>query len=1644
MNRKMWARGCLAAGLVLAGVAGHALWTARDPMPAAQPQEIARSEQRQPVEPSTPAPITQPTPVVQAPPPAEMAFQRLSFDTSGERLEACLEFSQPLTDSLDVRYADYLRLSPAAPSSLRIAGHRLCVGGLAYGVEYTATVLAGLPALSGARTGAEENVPVYMADQPPLIAFPESGFILPRSGTGLGIQTVNIDKLKVSVLRIGDRQVFRNLGDLRSRQSYYSYRIENLKENAATVVWSGEMDIRSRRNEKVVTSFPIAQALPVRKPGIYMVVAENAAGTDNDDRYYHEVAAQTLVDTDIALSTFTGADGLHVMVRSLETAKPLPGVTIALIARGNDELAKAVSDDAGHVGFAPGLLRGEGGARPAAVMAYGASEDFAVLDLGRPAFDLSDRGVSGRDMPGAFDAYLYSDRGIYRPGETVHVAVLLRDQQARAVHDTPVTIIVSRPNGGEFKRFALKDAKTGAFLLDLDLPDTASRGLWSAAAFVDPTGQPVGRVEFDVQDFVPQRLKVTAALAAAAIEPDKPVNLAVDGQFLYGAPAAGLSGEVLVKVEKDPQPFATAAGYAFGLVDDAFRVKDYEFAIDETDPQGHADLALELTGLPRTSLPLRAQIDSGLFEPGGRSTRTQTIVPLRTAASYVGIKPLFGNGRTRLDSEAAFEVQAFDADGHPIAADRLDYNFIREVVNYNYAYSGGRWNYVVSTRDRRIDSGTVAGTAERPVSLKLSTDWGRYRIEVRDRDRGAVTSFRFAAGWQASEEEAERPDLVEMAVDKPAYRDGETVRVNIKPPFAGEVTLAVATDRVHELRHLSVPAEGATVEIQATADWGAGAYMLATIQRPVDKARNHEPVRAVGIAWAGLDMSERKLAVAIDAPAVARPRSRLSLPVTVTGAADETVWLTLAAVDEGILQLTRFRSPDPDSHYFSKRRLGLELRDDYGRLLDGNAGPVGAIRAGGDAGLGGASLPVVPTRTVALFSGAVAVDREGRATVAFDVPDFAGQLRLMAVVFGSTRMGHGEARVLVRDPVVAEVSLPRFLAPDDVGRLTLSVHNVEGRAGTYTAALTTEGPIGFEAPVAPAYELAADARRTESFALRGTGEGIGTVRLALTGPDGFAIDREWQIAVRSPWLPVTLEAVASQAPGESFTVDRRLLDAFTPGGATVAVNYGLVRGIDVGGLLQSLWRYPYGCTEQTVSVAMPLLYVDDPGLLAESREAGQPTGGKTTDAAALRQRVQRAVDTVIDRQDEGGDIGLWRVGDGQTDPWIAVYALDFLARAKQQGYVVPDHALRLGRQALSRIATADGNANAQAFAFLTLARQRAVDIGSLRYFHDTRLAKLTGAHAAAQLGAALALVGDRGRSGNAFAVAARHLGDGVPVRDYYASPLRNLAVAVAAGAEAGATAYVEQAMPRMIDAMRPVADLNTIEKTWLTLAASAMSRDGRVEIAVNDLVLAGGSGQRSLAPSPDAIERGYSVANVGSRPLWRNLVVHGTPLTAPPPLSAGVTIRKTLYDLQGNLLDATQMKQNQRVIVKIEGKLDASAYGQLVVVDMLPAGLEAEAAVAIDEEHRSVPYKWLGELSAPSMRELRDDRIVSVVEPYDTDGSSSNYYDTQLPKGSFSFAYIARAITPGTYTLPGVAVEDMYKPAIMARSAPASLTILAP
>ena len=1632
----------------------------------------------QPTPAAIPAPAPTPTPAqtlaAVAPPPPPVVvpfgFVRVVADLSHARPGACLNFTAALDPRPEIHYQDYVKITPSPDAQFRVQDKSLCVEGLALARKYKIDIAAGLPARDGAKLAAAADANLDFGDRPKMVGFGGAGYILSRetATAGVTIDTVNVENVAIEVLRVGDRLSPGMLKTLRSDTPTYEYAITQLVDQSARPVWSGTMETKGPRNEVVHTAFPLGQAAEPRQPGVYLIVAANAADLkprEKDKQFLwlrtenNEFAAQVVVQTDIALTTVSAADGLHIFTRSLSNAGPIAGIEVQLQARDSQILGKATTDAGGHVVLPPGLLRGTGAASANTVVAYGPNQDFAILDVTQAAFDLSDRGVAGRDVQGPLDAFVYTDRGIYRPGEHIHAMALLRDRVGSAIDDGGITLSLKRPNGVVFKRSVLTPQPSGGFRMDYDLPDTASRGVWRIVA-TDADDKAIGETAFEVQDFVPQRIKVTARADATKLEPNDAISISIDGRFLYGAPAGGLGAEGHVNVTVDTAPFPQAAqGFHFGLDGGDFKPVEFDLTGDNSDDQGHAVLTGKLELTPPPNVALKATIVAGLQEPGGRVTSDTVTLPIRPGKSMVGIRPRFKDAQVSDGDEAGFELIAVDNDGKPLAG-RLHWTLIEQIHHYDWYLSGGRWTHHKTDTEKAIDSGDLDVVANKPSEIVRKFGWGDYRLVAEGAD-GAIASYAFRSGWAATDGTAETPDKVEVTVEHDRVKLGETARVRIVPPFAGKVRLMVARDKVFDIRELDVPKEGATVEIPVSPDWGSGAYMLASLYRPADGGRGHMPIRAIGLAWVGVDPGAHLFNVAVALPPKVTPRQTVDIPVTIAGGtAGEQVYLTLAAVDEGILQLTRFKTPDPEKYYFGQRRLALEFRDDYGHLLDGTQGDVGKTRAGGDA-FGGKGLPVVPTKSVSLFDGPVKVGADGKATVSIAVPDFEGELRVMAIAYSHSAIGKAEGALTVRDPVVPDLAMPRFLAPGDEGKMTLLIDNIDGSAGAYKAELAIAG-----AATMPGYKpwqasLKAKERQIVTFPVTGTAEGIATVTVTLTGPDNLSIVRSWSIAVRGAHYPITLESVVLQKQNDPFKLDPVLTNAFVPGSATVQVSYSRLAGIDVAGLLQSLWRYPYGCTEQLSSTAFPLTYYDDPALSSGS-----------ADKLAVHKRVQDAIDRIVDRQDPEGTFGLWRAGDGLASNWLNLYALDFLLHAKAAGYDVADSVIGRGytnaeavfRGSNESASIPGSKGDAAAYAAWLLAPVHRVDLGRLRQLHDAMqvypavvawdstkdLKTAANAMALAQFGGALAILGDRSRGVNALTLAVGNVERPFVAQWWestgYWSRIRDAAGILAVAAESDQLQTVRPLLPRLQAMSKMPGLLTTQEKSWLLVAAHAVTAgDKAIGLSVNGNPIEGTSGQAVLHPNAAEIAAGYSVSPTG-QDLWRTVIVHGSPKDPGPALAQGLTLTKQYYSTDGKVIDPTNIPQNKRFIVVLQGTSTDHAVHRLALVDLLPAGWEIEGIVKPDQAPDFLP-----QITRPRVKEARDDRLVMALDL----GEEAYWYrdwitdedkeaDSEAKKGRFTVAYVVRAVTPGSFTLPEAVVEDMYRPGVMARTAAGHVRVTEP
>jgi uncharacterized protein YfaS (alpha-2-macroglobulin family) len=1557
-------------------------------------------------------------------------FRILDYKVDNESTSprVCFNFSDPLARKTD--FSPYVAVSGASDAAISNEDQQLCVEGLKHGERYAIVLRQGLPSAVGEHLLKSADYEIYVRDRSPQAHFAGKAYVLPRQGQqGAPLVTVNTAKVAIDVFRIGDRNLLATVSRDDFLKPIDSSRADEIESQDGQKVWSGSMDVASELNKDVVTEFPVLDAVGQLQPGVYLITArpwkEKVPGSQEE---IVQLATQWMVVSDLGLTAISGDDGVHALAQSLGFAGPLAGVELKLIARNNEVLATKMTGADGRVDFDPGLARGKGGSAPGLLVAS-LGGDYNFLNLAQNAFDLTDRGVGGRDAPTGLDAFLYTERGVYRSGETVFATALLRDAKGVAKAGLPLTLVVKRPDGVEYKRATLADEGVGGRAFAILLLSGSAAGKWTISAYADPKGDSIGEVQFLLEDYIPERLDFTLHPAKPVIEPGEPVELSLDARFLYGAPASELDVTGAIRL----QAVASATlsgypGYVAGLADEDFTTVEDQFTEKvKTDEKGHADLSIDLPEGEATR-PLEAKLIVDVAEPGGRTVERTVTLPVRAKTALVGVKKDFDNSLSAGDV-ATFEAIAVAPDGSRIARKGAEWSLYQVTNDYQWFNADGRWSFEPVKSSKRIANGTIGIAADTAIKFSAPVQWGSHRLEVKTLD-GEETSFAFDVGWSGTAS-ADTPDNVAVTLDKPAYSPGDEAKLRINSAFAGKATIALIGDQIERFVDVDLSAGDNVIPFNVGADWGPGAYAVAMTHRPLDAAARRMPGRAIGLAWFAIARDQRKLDVTMEAPAFAKPREQMTVPIKVSGLVPgEEARVTVSAVDIGILNLTGFKTPDPSAYFCGQRKLPVEIRDLWGMLIDGMQGAAGGIHTGGDTG--GALEGNLPTQApLALFSGVVKLTDQGKATVSFDLPAFNGAVRLAAVAWSKDKVGSAEADVTVRDAVVVAGTLPRFLDVGDRSEMHVDIDNVEGDPGDYTLDLDIHGPLTADADaMRQTLRLAAHQRGAATLPITAGGVGTGDLDLRLTGPN---IDQTQHFSLGIvPGAPDVYQRTVSPLPGGATqTVSADLLGDFIPGTGSIALSASPFGAIDAPALLQALARYPYGCSEQTVSIAMPLLYVN--------RLASLENLGVDPD---LDGRIKQAIERELSRQSASGAFGMWSADSGDDDAWLDAFVTDFLTRARERNFAVPqlafDQALdRLRNTVVNTPEPNKDNAEALAYALYVLARNGRPVIGDLRYLSDAKFDAFPTPLAKAQLGAALAMLGDRARAGKIFSAALSALeaerGEGLSRPDY-GSRLRDAAALLALLAEAN---LASGDMPgdgiarasAAIDAARAARSAtSTQEMNWMTIAAEALAEHAALATFTVD-------GQPTKGPLyrrwSDAALLGKSItlANTGSNTAQLVTTVSGAPIETDPPVANGYAIERSFYKLDGTKIDLKSIAQNERVVVALKVTESEARYARLLIVDRLPAGLEIDNPALVDGGSIEA-FSWLS-TDVPTHTEYRDDRFVAA-------------FDRAPGQSAFiNIAFVARAVAPGRYVHPPATAEDMYAPERYGRTAFGELEVTA-
>ena len=1561
---------------------------------------------------------------------AEKGFRVIDYrvDSEAQNPRACIQFSEPLSRE-KIDFSKFISVNGKDPAGVVKEAKQICVDGLDHGKRYILKVKEGMPSIIwDEKILKTSELSIYVRDRKPAVRFSAQGYVLPKTGqNGLPVISINTDKINVSIYRVGDRAIHQTLKENYLSRQLRKYDIRQLKNNLGAKVWSGQLIVKSQLNKDVTSALPVNKVIKDIKPGLYVAYAS----PDKQVEDYNTVkATQWFIVSDLAITAMSGRNGLHTFIRSLSTADPLNNVTVRLIARNNEVLGTTKTDENGHAKFDAGLIKGEGATSPYLIVADRKEGDYAFLDITHSAFDLTDRGVSGRRTNSPLDAFVFAERGVYRTGEQVYLTGLLRDQTGKAVNKLPLTMKIIRPDGVMHKRLVWNDEGDGGRSYIFDVPGNAMSGTWKALVYADTKSASIGSTSFLVEDYTPQRMELKLSSNIETLEQGKDMTLSATGRYLYGAPAANLSmnGEILIR--KKTSGFKGFTGYQFGAFDEKFlNINQSLSSLPTTSKEGKADITSPLPKIPNVSKALEAQVTIRLNETGGRSIAKQISFDLKPQKTLLGIKPLFGAGDLSENQTAEFDVVSISKEGTQNELKGLEWELLKVDTRYQWYSNNGSWRYETISYTRKVANGSLDTIADAPARISSAIKSGRYRLEISSKSAdGPRSSVEFYAGWYASAK-ADTPDKIDIGLDKKSYKVGDKLSVKLSPKTKGKALVAVMDNGIIDMKTVNLNDTTGVVDFTVKENWGPGTYVTAMFYRPMDQKAKRMPRRSIGISWVKPDISDKKLSIKLDVPEKIRPNSKLTIPVKISGLKEGTeANIVVSAVDVGILNLTRYEAPDPKTWYYGQRQLGLEIRDYYGKLIDGMHATSGKIRSGGGAmGAFGSPTPTA-VKPVSLYSGIVIVDKEGKANITFDIPAFDGTLKLMAVAWNANQIGNTEQELIVRDPIVATGTVPHFLVSGDTSGLQFSLDNVEGAEGEYKYALSSTGPVKLDkANTEKTFKLSQKEQRNFSIPLTATDMGPVKLSLNVTGPDNFSLKRDFNFKVQPAAPNVTRRLVSQLEPNKGkLTINKDVAEGLIPASVKVSVNVNSGLALDIPGLLLTLDRYPYGCAEQTTSRALPLLYLSS---VAEKSGVAGLDGAK--------KRVEKAINRLLGMQSSNGSFGLWSSYGG--DIWLTAYITDFLTRAKDKGYDVPQHSFELALDRLQNVVNfaTDFKSGGEglAYALYVLARNGRAGIGDLRYFADAKLKNFSTPLAKAQVGAALSMYGDKERSQTAYQSAIETLNTNLDKQYYrrdYGTNLRDGAAALTLISE---TKSSKAFAPKISDIIRRIKNdkqyTSTQEKAWLLLAANSIQHSEKeLRFGVNGEQHSGA--YKEVLGLTNLDQNNFTVTNLNDKKVEAVVTVTGDSFLPEPPIAKGFKISREFYTLAGKQVDLREVKQNDRFVVVIKVDEVEAKRGRLILEDRIPAGFVIENPKLVTGSNiKGLP--WLKYNSRIEHSEFKDDRFVTAFD-------MSRGYRTNKP-ANLTAAYIIRAVSPGTYLHPATVIEDMYRPGRFARSTTRKVTI---
>jgi uncharacterized protein YfaS (alpha-2-macroglobulin family) len=1515
---------------------------------------------------------------------------------------------------------------------------------------YALLLNGNLKGVLGPQLESEVSRDLFFGKMPPAISFANKKalYMTPKGSRNMGVQIVNVPKVQVRIAKLYANNIFsylrnnrwedyQQVGDEWKPSGSFQYG-DDTESVFSDAIVDKTVETENLPKNKGVAALNIALPDDNNRKGIYLV-SVNA----KDEAY---MGATKLVSiSDIGLIVKRAKDEVWIFANSIKTNDPLTGVEITLVSSNNQSVHTATTDNQG-IAHIDHLTEKAPGFRVAMITATN-KDDFNYLLLDDTQVETSRFEIEGlRDNAAGLQAYIYGQRDIYRPGETMYFNTVLRSQTWQTTGEVPLKLRLVTPNGREYRTWRKSTNKQGALETAVPLDAAVLTGTYTMEVYnandVLLTSQAVS-----VEEFMPDRIKVDLSGGAKEYTSGGTIVLTATALNLFGPPASNRAYEMESQLKR--KGFFAKDYPAFTFDIPAQTAFEKETRQGTTDEKGQGTERFLLAPGLRDVGVLEGKIYVTVFDENGRPVNRLQKFDVYTQSVFYGIR--LPDSYVSTNAPVPIELVGLNNKGilaksvAKVEVVRLEFQTVIEKKNDQLRYT--------SRKSEKIVYSSLLNMANGKGSFRyVPTVSGEYEVRVRRPDAGHYTLANFYAygyGYtQYSSFEVSNEGRVLMETDKVKYIPGESARILFKTPFDGRLLVTVERNHVLEQHILTTEKKAAELKLNLKEAYLPNVYVTATLIRPLD-ASDMPLTVAHGFIPILIEDNSRKIPITITA--VEKSRSKTKQTIKIKTAPNAQV--TVAIVDEGILQIKNSKTPDIHGFFYQKRALEVTSHDLYA-LLFPELSISGSSSFGGDGyDLEKRINPLSNGRTklVTFWSGILEANGNGEISYDVHVPEFSGDLRVMAVAYKGNAFGSSSKNMKVADPVVISAGLPRFLSPGDALMLPVNISNTENKPASATISLLLRGPLAAdESPAIQKILIPAGKEVMAKFSVKSLQSfGVGKIIVKVVA-FGETFSNETEITVRpaSPLLKTSSSGLI--AGGQKGMID--LTTAFIPStqqSRVVLSRSPLVQG--GGKALSVLLGYPFGCLEQMVSKAFPQIYFADLAKAMATPVYLVKTGESDFNPVS---NVQQAIRKIESLQLFNGGLSMWP-GSTQEDWWATAYAVHFLEEARRAGFEINTAALSKATDflttktrttatkevvlahtgsglAYSSTPSSSGTqvrkivARREAlYALYVLALTGQPNRASMNYYKQNT--QLLTTDTKYLLAGAFQLIGDT-RSFNALLPKSYSVEAGSQVfDDSYASPLRNMALVLNTLLETDPDNPQIPLIARQLSkALQSTPYLNTQEAAFAVLALGKIAK-GTAGSTVTASVSANGKNLGSFEGKELHLADGIAnqkllISTMEKGNLYWFSQSEGMSATGSyVEEDQGLRIRRTYLTRSGKPVSA--LHQNDLIVVKLTlSSTNGLLIDHVVVTDLLPAGFEIENPRIT--EPRDMP--WITNAAIPQYLDIRDDRI---------------HFFTSADKLEKSFYYQVRVVAKGTFSAGPAAADAMYQGTYRSYSGGTKLTI---